>query len=284
MPHLGLWPRPWPCSVCVWWGAQGDISAAWPPLKAWVGRWPGGQRKAPSKPSCPGNARTVADGDGSRVWGGSPDVNALEVPSAPTALGPQAAPATPVLGGMTWPEPRVPGSQPLLPPPPAAALAHPGMPPAARQVDSGPCGVAWSPWGCSLPSCRGPHPRWSGAGRGGGHGFPLALPLRVLNPLPPSLTLFPGGRLGNGQSECSPACGGAGQKGPLVLVQPKLSEQEPAEGEPGHRQGHWGLWASGLGLCYGAVTGGRGPGQPSTSSGAWWPLLPSGPAAPSSLH
>lgn len=106
----------------------------------------------------------------------------------------------------------------------------------------------------------------SGAG-GGGHGFPLALPLRVLNSLPPSLTLFPGGRLGNGQSERSPACGGAGQKCPLVLVQPKLSEQEPAEGEPGHRQGHWGLWASGLGLCYGAVTGGRGPGQPSTSSG-----------------
>lgn len=32
-------------------------------------------------------------------------------------------------------------------------------------------------------------------------------------------------------------------------------------------QGTWGLWASGLGLCYGAVTGGRGPGQPSTSSG-----------------
>lgn len=97
----------------------------------------------------------------------------------------------------------------------------------------------------------------------GAHGFPLALPLRVLNPLPPSLTLFPGGRLGNGQSECSPACGGAGQKGPLVLVQPKLSEQEPAVGS----QGTWGLWASGLGLCYGAVTGGRGPGQPSTSSG-----------------
>lgn len=56
------------------------------------------------------------------------------------------------------------------------------------------------------------------------------------------------------------------------------------------RSRQWGARAPGasgplgLGLYYGAVTGGRGPGQPSTSSGAWWPLLPSGPAAPSSLH